>query len=726
MTPATAQSPRLKRKKRKPRARKPEWAAVKDVADRHAPKVAAAVVGSLELLRQGVNHEALRVALERNDAGAAIEAFPWDLWSAALSRMLTPRLAATMAEAGEAVGREMVVQIRKYDPNQPRDPAGSDTGGQWTGRLGAAIGRVLAAEPKRLTHGLTGGKDRNSFLIGPNGEWVTDEGTWEQYRAGWALVHSHVPDAGSTAKIQEPMNAYDVHAYLTDFRKGGMRTFVVITSDSTYDEFTIPENIKPSDVGRISAKRLEAALHGTYKDKAEWYERGGGKAELAAHPEWVYSAVGFKRGRLRAFAAENGFRYRSDLPIIRPGRDVTKADFSIRGLFDMLNPRAARYAALQAARLVTRVTDATKWALRQVLADATARGVGLRAQADSLKRILVESAGLDARRARQLQKFQARLEATGAGTDSVGRRVAQQRDRLLMDRARTIARHETQDSAVAGQVELWQQATEAGLIPSVQLMEWITTPGERTCPICAPMDGQKVPQGQLFVSPYDDSTHARPPAHVQCRCALALVIDDPVFDLAKFDPSQPRDPEGSATSGQWTGGYVNPDGNAGDAQLVEDYTRSGGTYREINEGLRAGKAAPDLKNAATVNVLDKMIDGGGGLDGSVLHRGMAGWEPGELGLEEGYEFTDPAFVSTARDKAVAQKFAMGGEQEMSGERTGILFTIKGARRGANLDSFARYGETETLLARGTRFRVVKVTEGYPGEELATVTLEVIG
>ena len=430
---------------------------------------------------------------------------------------------------------------------------------------------------------------------------------------------------------------------------------------------------------------------------------------------------------------------------------VVQKDFTLRGIFDIKNPRAIRIAAEISARLVTRVVDATKWAMRQVIADGQREGLSVRGQAEQIKAILVEQAGLDGPRARRLEAFRRSQAATGAQPQVVAARVAQQRDRLIWDRARTISRHETQAAATAGQAEAWEQAVEVGLLPTTQVYEWLTADegGGRVCPICLPMNGQRVRRGQLFKSPEDGSTHAGPPAHVMCRCTLVLV--DPFEDeVTKYDPNQPRDEQGQWTDGgpplepwKWDAPptvappsyeerLVSLEREAqaeraarSDAQMVEDYTRTGGTYRDINQGLRDGKAVADLEEAATVGILDRLI-AEGGHDGSPLYRGMAGWEPSELGLEEGYEFADPGFVSTARDKAVAKKFAMSGEQEMSGESVGILFTIKKARRGVNLDAFARYGESETLLARGTRFRVVKVTEGYPGEKLATVTLEVIG
>lgn len=205
---------------------------------------------------------------------------------------------------------------------------------------------------------------------------------------------------------------------------------------------------------------------------------------------------------------------------------VHKQESTLQGVFDLLNPRAQRIAALIAAKLVTRVSDATKFAIRQVIADAQARGISIRDQAAEIARILTETAGLDLPRARRLERFRADMAARGVTSRVLQDRVGELRDRLLQDRARTIARTETMDSALAGQVELWDQATDLGLLDRGMLMEWIDTDDRRRCAICRSLDGQRVPRGQLFVSPYNGQTYERPTAHPRCRCALALVDPD--------------------------------------------------------------------------------------------------------------------------------------------------------------------------------------------------------
>jgi len=163
-------------------------------------------------------------------------------------------------------------------------------------------------------------------------------------------------------------------------------------------------------------------------------------------------------------------------------------------------------------------------------------------------------------------------------------------------------------------------------------------------------------------------------------------------------------------------------GSAERRETIRLYTQSGGTYREINERLRAGE---DLSSHPTVQALEAaFIEEAKPLD-EVVYRGIAGYDPEELGLEEGAIVTDLAFVSVAT-KAAAKKFAMHGEDSLSGEAVGTLIKINAKGVPAlDLRGYSLYGEDERLLPRGTKFKVTSVKEGFPGESLNVVTVSVV-
>lgn len=89
-------------------------------------------------------------------------------------------------------------------------------------------------------------------------------------------------------------------------------------------------------------------------------------------------------------------------------------------------------------------------------------------------------------------------------------------------RAETIARTETMRASNQGQLEAWNQATEAGLLTGREQKEWIVTPDDRLCPICEPMDGVNVPLDADF--DVDGDMIDGPPAHPNCRCTVALTL----------------------------------------------------------------------------------------------------------------------------------------------------------------------------------------------------------
>jgi hypothetical protein len=159
-----------------------------------------------------------------------------------------------------------------------------------------------------------------------------------------------------------------------------------------------------------------------------------------------------------------------------------------------------------------------------------------------------------------------------------------------------------------------------------------------------------------------------------------------------------------------------------DASLIRAFTTTGGTYGVINEQLRAGK---DLSNDPTVAALDRAFETHGEVAPAVVYRGIAGYEPSELNLEVGGDFTDRGFVSTAKTQKDATKFATNGEMKLEGEQVGLVFKINthGAKA-LDLSRFSNYEESESLLPRGTRFKITSIKEGEPGVKLGVVTMSV--
>jgi hypothetical protein len=214
----------------------------------------------------------------------------------------------------------------------------------------------------------------------------------------------------------------------------------------------------------------------------------------------------------------------------RVGERTTKIEKQVFrtliGAFDLLNPRAAVWAALHAADLVTLVTAQQMRTLRDIIVRAQAEGLSLRIQEAEILERLRLGIGLDDVRAGAVDRFvRTQLEA-GVDPVTVQQRAEALRDRYLHQRAHTIARNETLAAANAGKVETWTQAREQGLIPPGTRKRRVVVKDKRTCKICEPMKNQEVDYDEPFTSPYDGSQTLFGAQHISCRCTEVLIFPE--------------------------------------------------------------------------------------------------------------------------------------------------------------------------------------------------------
>jgi len=189
--------------------------------------------------------------------------------------------------------------------------------------------------------------------------------------------------------------------------------------------------------------------------------------------------------------------------------------------FDIFNPRAVDYARLRAAELVDQVSNATRRGIQRIITEGVESGLTVTQQASRIKEML----GLTPRQVTALDNFKSMLITEGRKPDQVKRMVDRYRNRLLRQRATTIARTETINAVNAGQEEVWAQAMDQGLIDMEAKKRWVITPDDRLCPICRPIPKDN-PGGVPIGAPFKTSVgpRMRPAAHPNCRCSLALVI----------------------------------------------------------------------------------------------------------------------------------------------------------------------------------------------------------
>jgi hypothetical protein len=176
----------------------------------------------------------------------------------------------------------------------------------------------------------------------------------------------------------------------------------------------------------------------------------------------------------------------------------------------------AYWARTRSAALVVGITEQTRQALRQTIAQAIQSGLSP-ARASKLVEAVV---GLNTVQARALLRRSAELVERGvtlARRQAILERYAAQ---LRRQRARVIARHELAQAANAGRRAIWTRDVRNGLIvPDRWEREWVAiVPSDgRTCPYCQGQDGERAP----ITGVYPDGSSG-PPGHVLCRCTEVL------------------------------------------------------------------------------------------------------------------------------------------------------------------------------------------------------------
>ena len=172
------------------------------------------------------------------------------------------------------------------------------------------------------------------------------------------------------------------------------------------------------------------------------------------------------KSRLRANRAATGFKIGADIK-----------GFS----FDATDPNAVEWVKSHAAETITGISEDTRAQIRDLVEDAFSEQFDVDDLADEIGNLIGDPA-----------------------------------------RAEVIARTEVMRASNEGQLEAWDQATEAGLLTGTEMKEWIVTPDDRLCPICEPMDGKNVALDEDF--DVDGDQVDGPPAHPNCRCTLGLSL----------------------------------------------------------------------------------------------------------------------------------------------------------------------------------------------------------
>jgi hypothetical protein len=157
------------------------------------------------------------------------------------------------------------------------------------------------------------------------------------------------------------------------------------------------------------------------------------------------------------------------------------AEVKVEWEFNETNPAVAAWAKRRAAELVEGITEETRERIRALLEQVLEGDLPEKEAVGALEEVLQDAS-----------------------------------------RAELIARTETAHAATQGQQQLWDQAVEAGLLTGKERQEWITTPDDALCPLCAPMDGVQVALGESF--DFHGESLEGPPGQTNSSCKIGLAV----------------------------------------------------------------------------------------------------------------------------------------------------------------------------------------------------------
>jgi hypothetical protein len=251
---------------------------------------------------------------------------------------------------------------------------------------------------------------------------------------------------------------------------------------------------------------------------------------------------------------------------------------------------AVAHVMAQGASSVLGITQATQAGIQEVIA------LGLRDLVPpvDVAKWVGDLAGLTPRDVQAVANFRkattARFVPTAEALTPQVRAVIDQevdryRDRLLLNRGRTIAETEIQAAITHGEEAFWDEALRSGAADEADVFKtWRTVQDSHVCVICEPLHGQTI----RVKSPFITRVGARsgPPAHPRCRCFLQYGQLQ-----GGAVPSRPDRGEG-ALADQQAARLLDPETLREDLQIAR--------LRNDRFGQRLGKTRPGTKAAANI------------------------------------------------------------------------------------------------------------------------------
>lgn len=157
--------------------------------------------------------------------------------------------------------------------------------------------------------------------------------------------------------------------------------------------------------------------------------------------------------------------------------------------------------------------------------------------------------------------------------------------------------------------------------------------------------------------------------------------------------------------------YTNPNSRFTRAEWDQLGSYKDSRYKPVNEYLRTGSISRDDTGFYAKNVDTWIADIDSAIEKSVIKDDVTAWRGMDADLfknmSPGDVFMDPAYTSTSLRSSIFKDFARTGHVEVR---------IPKGYQGIYMEAFdpaQQLKEMELLLKRGTRFRIISITERGP-------------
>jgi SPP1 gp7 family putative phage head morphogenesis protein len=195
--------------------------------------------------------------------------------------------------------------------------------------------------------------------------------------------------------------------------------------------------------------------------------------------------------------------------------------------FNSSNSRVVQYIKNSVGNLIQNISSQTLTQVRNLFIDSMRIAKPIDELAMDLKNIVGLLPEQQQKYFELKEQSLKKLEAQGVQRSEALKQVESQLnrfyDRQIDIRAKRIARTETSRIVNEGQMEIYRQMSEAGIIDLREAKKQWVIFEDTACSICEPLDGAIVGFNDFFES--QNGAVSTPPLHPNCNCTVILLYE---------------------------------------------------------------------------------------------------------------------------------------------------------------------------------------------------------